>query len=194
MDVPLEIAFHNLATSEALERRIRERVARMDRRYGRISSCRIVVEAPHRSPENAREYRVRIEARVPERELVVSRAPGTKGAHFDPYIVVRDAFDAMERQLEQHAQKIRGDTKHHPTPLQGRVLRTFADHGFVATNDGREVYFHRNAVPDGGFERLEQDTPVELTLVHGESPAGPQATTVRPIRPMEYVAGQPHKR
>jgi ribosome-associated translation inhibitor RaiA/cold shock CspA family protein len=187
MDLPLEIAFHNLDTSEPLEARIRERVAKMHRMFAHINSCRVVVEVPHRSPENPLEYHVRVETRVPERELVVSRDPGDRRAHFDPYIAVRDAFDAMERQLEQYSRKVRGDVKHHPAPLQGRVLRTFHEHGFVGTNDGREIYFHRNAVLDGNFDDLETGTTVELALVHGESPMGPQATTVRPIRPMAYI-------
>ena len=32
MDIPLEIAFHNIDSSAALEARIRERVARMQKR------------------------------------------------------------------------------------------------------------------------------------------------------------------
>lgn len=187
MDVPLEIAFHNTESSEPLERRIRERVERMHRRFSRINSCRVVVEVPHRSQAKALAYHVRIETRVPGRELVVSKDPGLYGAHFDPYVMVRDAFDAMERQLEQHSQEVRGEVKTHHVPPQGRVLRLFPDYGFIATTDGREIYFHRNSVIDGRFEDLEEDAPVELSLIDGESPMGPQATTVRPIGGMKLV-------
>jgi ribosome-associated translation inhibitor RaiA/cold shock CspA family protein len=187
MDVPLEIAFHNVAPSEAVERRIRERVARMQRYFRHVNSCRVVFEVPHRSPVNALGYHVRIETRVPDKELVVSRDPGERGAHFDPYLAVRDAFDAMDRQLEAYANKLRGETKVHPAPLQGRVRRLFRDHGFVATNDDREIYFHRNAVVDDGFDALGEGAAVELTVVNGESPIGPQASTVRPIRPMAFL-------
>ena len=44
MDVPLEIAFHNLDSSPALMRLIRERADRMQRRFSRVNSCRVVVE------------------------------------------------------------------------------------------------------------------------------------------------------
>lgn len=186
MDTPLEIAFHNIPPSPAIEQRIRERVDRMQRRFAHVNSCRVVFEVPHRSAANALEYHVRIETRVPDKELVVSRDPGARGAQRDPHGAVRDAFDAMERQLEAHAEKVRGATKTHAAPLHGRVLRTFPEHGFVGTNDGREIYFHRNAVVDGDFEALEEGATVELSLVHGESPMGPQATTVRPIRPSTY--------
>lgn len=187
MDVPLEIAFHNTEPSEALEQRIRERVARMQKRFGRINSCRVVVEVPHRSQVKALAYHLRIEVGVPSKELVVSRDPGDRNAHFDPYVAVRDAFDAMERQLEQHSQLMRGDTKTHSAPLQGHVARLFGDHGFVSTADGRELYFHRNAVAEDGFDKLETGATVALSLVHNESPQGAQATSVRPIGPMEFV-------
>ncbi|WP_181164489.1 HPF/RaiA family ribosome-associated protein [Amaricoccus solimangrovi] len=187
MDIPLEIAFHNVEKSEAIERRIRERVARMERYFAHVNSCRVVFEAPHRSAGGARQFHLRVETRVPDKELVVSRDPGASGAHFDPLVAVRDAFDAMDRQLEAHGQKARNETKLHPAALQGRILRLFDSHGFAATNDGREIYFHRDAVPEEGFDGLSEGDALELTLVHGESPAGPQASTARPIRPMDYM-------
>lgn len=187
MDTPIELAFHNVDASEAVEKQIRKRVDRMHRRFGRINSCRVVVEAPHRSQVNTLAFHVRIEVRVPGRDLVVSRDPGRHGAHFDPHVTIRDAFDAMARRLEQHSQEVRGNVKTHQPPRQGRVLRTFADYGFIGTTDGLEIYFHRNAVVDARFEDLGDGTPVELALVDGESPMGPQATKVRPIGRMELV-------
>jgi cold shock CspA family protein len=77
--------------------------------------------------------------------------------------------------------------KAHAVPPQGKILRLFPDHGFILTNEGLEIYFHRNAVVDARFEDLGTDMPVELSLIDGESPMGPQATTVRPIRPLEFV-------
>lgn len=187
MDVPLELSFNNMEPSDFVESRIRERVDRLERRYSHINSCRIAVEVPHRPHVHDNTYHVRIEVGVPGTELVVSRDPGDVNAHKDIYVAIRDAFDAMERQLEEFGRKQRRDVKHHDLPLQGRILRLFADHGFIATTDGREIYFHRNSVVEGRFEDLKADTPVELVLVHGESPVGPQATTVKPIRPMQYV-------
>jgi ribosomal subunit interface protein len=186
MDVPLEIAFRNMDKSPRLEDKVRTRVERLQRLFNRINSCHVVVEAPHRSEAGAVNFHVRVEVRVPEKELVVSRDPGRAEDHSDVYLAIRDAFAAMERQLEQHSQKIRRDVKAHPAPLQGRVLRMFADYGFIATNDGREIYFHKNAVVDARFEDLEEGATVKLSIASDESPIGPQATTVRPIGPMTY--------
>lgn len=191
MDVPLELAFHNMEPSDSIEQKVRERVDRLHRYFARINSVRVAVEVPHRSQKHALTYHVRIQVGVPDKELVVSRDPGDRGAHYDPMLAVRDAFEAMEKQLSAHAHKIRGEVKRHESPVQGRILRLVFDHGFIATNDNREIYFHRNAVVGTDFEDLEEGAPVELDVAYGESPEGPQATTVRTIRRMEYTPEPP---
>ncbi|MFC3228174.1 HPF/RaiA family ribosome-associated protein [Marinibaculum pumilum] len=190
MQVPLEIAFHNLEKSEALEQKVRDRVAKLHRFHDRIVSCRVAIEVPHRSRAHALGYHVRIEVRVPEKELVVSHDPGPQEDHFKPGLAVRDAFDAMERQLEEYGRRRRGVVKSLNRPLQGRVVRLFADHGFIAATDGREIYFHRNSVVGTDFDNLSEEATVELEVMEGESPAGPQASTVKAIPPMRLDPGQ----
>ena len=190
MDTPLEIAFHNMESSEALETLVRERADKLHRYFDRINSVRVVVEVAHKSQGGNKAYHARIETRVPGQELVVSQDPGGRD-HFDAYRTVRDAFDAMERQLEGHSKKLRGRDK---APMaaaqegspQGRVLRTFPEYGFIEATDGREIYFHRNAVVDGTIEDLEKGQPVEMALIEQPDNAmGPQATTVRRIGALE---------
>lgn len=190
MDIPLEIAWRNVEKSDALEARIRERVDKLHRYFNRINSCRIVVEVPHRSQYHAKAFHLRIEVRVPEHELVVSNDPGDQKAHFDPNIAIRDAFDAMDRRLEAHSQKMRGDTKTLSGPPQGRVVRKFEDYGFVKMNDGQEIYFAPNAVVSGDFKALEVGAPVELTVAQGEGAMGPQASMVRPISALSLDPGK----
>ncbi len=189
MQVPLEIAFVNLESSEFIEARIREKVAKLEKIFPRLISCRVAVELPHQRHQKGNIYHIRIEMSVPRNTLVISRAPGDVRAHHDAYVAIEDTFSAAERKLKEYVRQLQGDVKEHPASLQGRVLRLFSaqDYGFVATNDGREVYFHRNSVVDADFDDLAEGQPVELVLIHGESPMGPQATTVRPIRPMQYV-------
>ena len=190
MDTPLELAWHNTEKSDALEQKIRERVEKMSRYFNHINSCRVVVEVPHRSQHHAKAFHIRIETRVPGTELVVSHDPGAYGAHFDPYIAVRDAFDAMDRQLETHSQKIRGDVKTAAERPQGRVVRKFAEYGFVETSDGQELFFAPTAVVGISFEDLQVGAAVEIAMAEGEGAMGPQASTVRPIRTMQ-MEGEP---
>jgi cold shock CspA family protein len=99
--------------------------------------------------------------------------------HEDIYVAIRDSFAVARRQLEDHARKQRGDIKQHEVPVHGSVSRVIAeeDHGFVALPDGREVYFHRNAVVDGGFAALKVGGEVRIEHATCESEKGAQATT-----------------
>lgn len=184
----LEIAWHNVEKSETLETRIRERVEKLHRYFDRINSCRIVVERPHRSQHHGKEFHLRIEVRVPEHEIVISNDPGDREDHFDAKIAIRDAFDAMERRLEAHSQKMRGDIKTLAGPPQGVVVRMFDEYGFARMSDGQEIYFAPNAVLNEGFDALEVGTPVELTVAEGEGAMGPQASMVRPISEVSLEA------
>jgi ribosome-associated translation inhibitor RaiA/cold shock CspA family protein len=186
MDVPLEIAFHNMDHSDALESLVREKAARLDRMSDRLNSCRVVVEAPHKHHRKGNEYHVRIFMGVPTGELVISRDPGDNNVHEHPQVAIRDAFDRAERKLKEYQRQLRGDVKAHETPLQGRVIRLFPDHGFIATNDGREIYFHRNAVVEMDFDEMETEQTVELVVARGDSENGPHASTVKPIGRMDY--------
>jgi cold shock CspA family protein len=141
-----------------------------------------VVERPHRQHHKGTLFHVRIDLRVPGRELVVNRDPTEHHAHEDVYVAIRDAFDAARRQLEDHAREMRGGVKsHEPTP-QGRVARLHAQQGFgfIETPAGRELYFHANSVIDGTFDALRVGDEVRFSEEAGER--GPQASTVHLAR------------
>jgi cold shock CspA family protein len=53
----------------------------------------------------------------------------------------------------------------------------FKQFGFLESNDGQEVYFHRNSVLGDGFSRLHVGSRVTFAEEMGEK--GPQATTIR---------------
>jgi cold shock CspA family protein len=55
------------------------------------------------------------------------------------------------------------------------------DCGFIATADGDEIYFHRNSVADGRYDKLAVGDEVRFVAQHAESARGPQASTVVPI-------------
>lgn len=178
---PIAISFHNMASSDALAADVHTHAAKLARFRDRIVGCRVVVEVPHRHHRKGQLYSVRIDISVPGEDIIVDHQGRKDHAHEDPYVAVRDAFDAARRRLEDRARIDRGDVKTHETPLHGTVRRLFDDHGFIETSDGREIYFHRNSVVNDGFAALATGQPVRLAIVHGESAEGPQATTVHPI-------------
>jgi ribosomal subunit interface protein len=178
MKLPLQITFHQMEPSAALEAQIREHAARLDRFYDSIMTCRVLVEASHRRRRKGNLYRVRVDITVPGKELVITRDPPEHQAHQDPYVSIRDAFDAARRQLEDFARVQRAAIKAHEPLPRGRIGKLFPerDYGFVETDDGREVYFHRNAVLGEDFDRLTPGT--EVTFVEEMGEKGSQASTV----------------
>ncbi|MCU0833845.1 MAG: ribosome-associated translation inhibitor RaiA [Chromatiaceae bacterium] len=177
MQLTPEISFRSLDPTPALTARIEERVARLDRYHPHIMSCRVMVESRHRHQHKGKLYHVRVDVTVPGGELVVNREPADNHAHEDAYVAIRDAFEAIERQLESHLQRRRGEVKAHESPsLPGRVGELAWDHGRIETSDGRSIYFHRNSVAGGDFERLEVGSPVHFVEASGNE--GPQASSV----------------
>src|SRR6516225_1645306 len=95
MPVPLTITFRNMAASPAIETEVRDKAAKLAEFSDRITSARVVIETPHRQHRHGALFHVRIDVRVPGRELVVSRAPAAHHEHEDAYVAIRDAFDAI---------------------------------------------------------------------------------------------------
>jgi cold shock CspA family protein/ribosome-associated translation inhibitor RaiA len=181
MQVPLEIVFHNVDRSAAVEAAVRERAAKLEEFAENITSCRVTVEAPHKHHQQGNLYTVRVDLRFPGGEAVANRAPSEKHAHEDVYVALRDAFKAARRQLQDQQRVRRGDVKPHEVPPHGRIASVDRerDSGFIETSDGREVYFHRNSLLNGRFEQLEPGMEVRFSEERGER--GPQASTVHLI-------------
>lgn len=181
MQSPLKIVFNDMAPSEAVEARIRERVDALDRFFPDIVSCRVAVGSTAHTHRQGQIYNISIAMTVPGREIIVNRSPPEHHAHEDVYVAIRDAFDAARRQLEDHVRRLRVDTKTHETPLHGRILRLFPDYGFIQSSDGQEIYMHKNAVAAGGYDALKEGDEVRYALHEGEGEKGPQASTVLPV-------------
>jgi ribosome-associated translation inhibitor RaiA len=109
MQTPLQVTFHQVPASPALEANIKGCVEDLESICNRITSCRVSVEAPHRHKQNGRLYKVDIDLSVPGAQLVTARSPDADVTHRDAFIAVRDAFRAARRQLEHYVQRRRGE-------------------------------------------------------------------------------------
>ena len=107
MTIPLQVSFQELPSSAAVKTRIEERVEKLERFHDRITGCRVVISTPHRHQRKGNHFDVRVDLSLPGRELVVHRDTAGAQDHDDIYIAVRDAFDAMQRQLLDHVEKTR---------------------------------------------------------------------------------------
>lgn len=182
MQLPLQITFRHMEPSAALEARIRQRADEFERFFDRITSCRVIVERVNRRHQQGNLFEVKIDMMIPGSELVVGREHRANHAHEDPYVAVRDAFDAARRLLEDHARRRRGEGKTHAVPDHGRIVRLLPDRdcGFIETAAG-EIYFHRNSVANDAFDQLAVGAEVRFVAQEAESPDGPQASTVVPL-------------
>jgi len=159
MQVPLQITVRDMPTSEALENHIRDKVQKLDAWFGRLVSCRVVVEVPHKHHQQGKQFNVRLDLGVPGNELVVNR-----DHHEDPYVALRDAFLAARRQLEDYSRRLRRETKKHAIEQVGLVVRISHQEGFgfIAGPDGEERYFHRDNVASPTFVKLQPGDEVKF--------------------------------
>jgi CspA family cold shock protein len=64
---------------------------------------------------------------------------------------------------------------------EGSIKRlTDKGFGFIATESGRDLFFHRSALEGVSFDELHEGQRVEFT--EGQGPKGPRAEVVRPTR------------
>jgi ribosomal subunit interface protein len=179
MQIEPQITFRDMQPSAAIEYAIRERLARLENFHDRITSCRVVVQAPHRHGQKGRIYRIAIDIDVPGGNVVVNREPGQNHAHEDIHVAIRDAFSAAQRQLEDHVRKASGyRVKEHPAKEHGTVARIFPDegYGFILTEPGEELFFQRASVTGDDWLKLDAGSRVHFTPMDGEK--GPYAVAV----------------
>ena len=92
METSLQINFHQMPPSPAIEDDVRRWVDELETFFHRMVSCRVLMEAPHHHQHQGGLYRVRIEIGVPGDVLVVTRSPDEHAADEDAHLAVRDAF------------------------------------------------------------------------------------------------------
>lgn len=112
MTMPVEVHFHGIDRSEAAEAAVQERVARLDKQFGRMTHCRVVIDAPHRHAHKKRAYNVKVEVGMAGHPVVVVESDRDyNAAHEDINAAIRDAFEAAKRQLATLHDKRNGPAK-----------------------------------------------------------------------------------
>jgi ribosomal subunit interface protein len=177
MKLPLQVVFHDMAASPALQARAEDKARRLERTRQDIVSCRVDIAQLHKHRQQGRPFGVRLHVTVPGHEFTVDRVQNE-----DAWVALREAFDDMRRQLEEAARRRRGEEKTHALPLHGEVVRLFEDepgtrgYGFIRTPEGTEYWFSRDSVADPAFEHLAVGERVQFLADAGRGP--PQARRV----------------
>jgi ribosomal subunit interface protein len=137
-----------------------------------------LMEHDHRSPDDS--HSVLIVVQIPGHTITAEKQQGT----FEE--AIHDTFDAVAVELEKIREKIAShEVDVSAPPERGIVTKLFPGegYGFIALEEGTEVYFHKNAVRDAVFEQMD-GMEVSLNIEPGEK--GPQATVVQPLPPEAY--------
>jgi len=182
METAPQIDFQGMAPLPAMYEAVAAHVAALEKRFGRITTCRVVVKGPTEHHRSGAAYEIHIRLGLPDgREVNVSRTPGADERHADPAFAINDAFKRARRRLQDRVRKMQGKIKEHEGPPTGTVtsIDQQGGFGFIATADGREIYFHQNSVLNDGFRKLEVGSRVSFAEEVGEK--GPQASTVHPL-------------
>jgi len=180
MQTAPEIEFQGIKATPQMREAVAKHVADLEQRWSRVTACRVVVKSPGPHHRTSGLYEVHIHLALPDgREVNVQRTPKADQRHADLTFAINDAFKHARRQLQDQARRVQGQVKHHDNSPIGTVVRLdpSGEFGFLESQDGEEVYFHRNSVLAGGFARLSVGTRVTFAAEAGEK--GPQATTVR---------------
>jgi cold shock CspA family protein len=191
MQIPLEVSYRDVEKTDALEALVREKVGKLEQVCDHISSCRIAIEKAHKRPESGSPFRVRIDMTVPPGHEIAAIENPDEGNQYAPVeTVIRNAFESARRQLIELNERQRGEVKEHPEQaMTGIVTQLFPEqgYGFIKTIAGREIYFHKNSVLHGDFDRLEIGTGVRYFAQEGDK--GPQASTVQIVnKPGEGIS------
>jgi len=199
MQVPIQIVFRNMSPSDALSQKIRERVAWLERYYSRLISARVAIEVPHRHHHKGNHFHLRLDVRLPGKEIVVRRSPDFHGTHQDLHVLIHDVFDEARRRLEDYSRKQRGDIKQLNQPQHTLVAEIFRygpgnseGHGFLRDELGREIFFHSNSVLNDDFKFLQVGDEVRFAEERGDK--GPQASSLERVgRQNHSYLGSSHK-
>ena len=188
MQIPVEISFRNIEASAAAENDIRGHVERLELVSGRMTTCRVRVDQRNQNQNGTIPPVVHIEISLPgHKDIVVAHEPEHLQRRFqapDLRNAINEAFRIAERRLTKHKDKVTdhgtADLRHEAaSEFRGQVaeLTPGEDFGFLMNKEGGLLYFHRNSLLSGDFDRLHRGDEVSYVEEMGDN--GPQASKVR---------------
>jgi cold shock CspA family protein len=180
METDLKIDLHGAEPSEAVSRLITGHVTELEGVYGRITACHVSVKAPGQHHRKGGLFEVSVHLSLPDgREVNVGRTPRLDERYANILFAVNDAFRRARRQLQDQVRRLQTQTKMHEAQPMGAVIQFDgdADFGFIQTDDGHEIYFHKHSILDGPPLRIDRGSRVTFVEEAGEK--GPRASTVR---------------
>ncbi len=182
LDIPLEIAFVGMESSDHLSHQIKKQAKKLERFRDYIIQMRVALEADHKGSQKT-EVNVKVEVSVKGNMLVAKRSgrPHRSVDNADFYGILREAFDVATRQVDAYIGK-------HFHPVKGvaaatrpaRITRLDRERrtGILETETGQSLFFQESAVSGEPYESLEEGLEVVYTMAAAEGAYGPEAASV----------------
>ena len=180
MQVSPQLNFHGVPRSEWIETYLLERLAKLDRSSGGMTSCRVTLALEQSSHRQGNLYSMLVEVRMPpQHDLAAKKQKKIKDMSAELPSLINQGFTALERQMKKTNALRRREDKGDASEPHGMVEKLFADgYGFIrAVDDDRQYYFHRNSVLHDDFDSLAVGTEVRFHPGDGEE--GPKASSVQ---------------
>jgi cold shock CspA family protein len=193
MQVAPEIAFRDVEPQERIKEQILAGIDDLEEVYPDLVSCRTMVADDTPGQRTGTNIRVRLDIGIPHHEVVVVEDNPASGDTRTVEQTVRDAFQTGRRRLKREKAQQGRNTDSHELPPHGRITRLLTDdrgvrYGFLLDGEGRQIYFHEDALVELEYQELEVGDEVRIAVAAGDE--GPQASTVAPL---EQDAVGPHQ-
>src|SRR5688572_14749874 len=114
MNVPPQVIFHDMDRSQWIEDYVLERIAHVDKIVDGLTSARVTLTRSQGSHQHGNEYRITIEVRFPPHHDLAARKERNVGdAQMELRPLIKQAFEALEKQVKEAVAKRRNDVKAH---------------------------------------------------------------------------------
>ncbi len=169
----LEIEGRNIDIHPRWQMLIERKFAKIERFIPTLTHARVtLIHNPH---HQTGDNEVHIILSVPGRTLKVHKNAAQVSD------ALRAALAAAERELRTYRQERKRFFEQPKPKITGTIIRLFKSegYGFILTDSGREVYFHRSSMDGLPFEQLQKGIQVALEVEERER--GLQAVRVFPL-------------
>jgi ribosomal subunit interface protein len=157
----VHITYGNVNNSVRLEKKIREKLTKLNRLQTPIQSCHLILERPLKDKRQGKLYNLRVIVKIKGKEIAVTKQAGS-----NLYVAIHQTFEALLRQVESHVDKRHGQVKSHSKKsfMVGKIKSINAEegYGFILGNDNNEYYFDIQRAIHPHFSQLKVTDKVQF--------------------------------
>lgn len=114
METPAEIEFQGMQGTPTIRRSISTQIGKLERRFGRITACRVLVKSPTAHHQTGAPFNVHIRVALPDgREVNVGGRRSHDEREADLRFALNNAFKRARRALQDRIGLMRGNVKSH---------------------------------------------------------------------------------